>query len=395
MDAANSIEKFNLTAVGGMDGFSAEEWARLQGTSRGRPGYNPFISHAFLSALEQSKSAIAETGWAPRHLRLQHWNGQFAGAVPCYAKTHSQGEYVFDHGWADAFARAGGRYYPKMQATVPFTPATGPRLLVTEGVEKSVLGQGLAALCQQADSSSVHLTFAEEAEVELLAKEGWLHRTDQQFHFTDRGYGDFDGFLDSLTSRKRKDLRKERERALEHGIDVEWLTGGGITEQALDAFFRFYMETGSRKWGRPYLTRAFFSIIAETMADDILLIMAKRNGRYIAGAINFMGADTLYGRNWGCIEYHPFLHFELCYYQAIEFALARGLRRVEAGAQGEHKLARGYEPVTTHSAHYIRHPGLRRAVSDYLDQERRQIAELSDMLALHTPFRKNDAANEG
>jgi predicted N-acyltransferase len=385
----------SFSAVQGMAGFTAAEWATLPGTKRGEPGYNPFISYAFLSAVEESGSAVPQTGWAPLHLRMSRADGTLAGAVPCYVKSHSQGEYVFDHGWADAYGRAGGNYYPKLQAAVPFTPATGPRLLAASDSDKAQLAQGLAALCAQSESSSVHITFAPEAEVNLLERLGWLHRTDQQFHFIDRGYGDFTGFLGSLASRKRKDLRKEREKALEPSISIEWLTGSTITEEALDAFFLFYIETGSRKWGRPYLTRAFFTLVAERMADDVLLVMARRNGRYIAGAINFIGGDALYGRNWGCIEQHPFLHFEVCYYQAIDFALSRGLSRVEAGAQGEHKLARGYEPVTTHSAHHIRHPGLRRAVADYLERERAQIAEINAVLAEHTPFRKGERVDAG
>jgi uncharacterized protein len=382
--------EFQITAAASFSAFTREEWETLPGTKRGEPGYNPFISHAYLSAMEQSGSATAKTGWAPRHLRMENSSGKLIGAVPCYAKSHSQGEYVFDHGWADAYARAGGNYYPKLQATVPFTPATGPRLLAASPELKELLGQGLTGICAQTDSSSVHVTFAGQNDVDLLEADGWLHRTDQQFHFIDRGYSDFTGFLASLASRKRKDLRKEREKALENGISVEWLTGNLITEEALDAFFQFYIDTGNRKWGRPYLTKAFFTAVSQTMADDVLLIMAKRNGRYVAGAINFIGDDALYGRHWGAIENHPFLHFEICYYQAIDFALSRGLTRVEAGAQGEHKLARGYEPVTTHSAHFIRHPGLRNAVADYLERERREIAQIGEMLAEHTPFRKGE-----
>ena len=379
---------FQFTAVTSFSAFTREEWETLPGTKRGEPGYNPFISHAYLLAMEQSGSATARTGWAPRHLRMEDASGKLVGAVPCYAKSHSQGEYVFDHGWADAYARAGGDYYPKLQATVPFTPATGPRLLAGTPELKMALSKGLSGLCAETNSSSVHMTFANHSEVELLETAGWLHRTDQQFHFIDRKYGDFTGFLASLASRKRKDLRKEREKALENGITIEWLTGSAITAEALDAFFQFYIDTGNRKWGRPYLTKAFFTLVAETMAEDVLLIMAKRNGRYVAGAINFIGADALYGRHWGAIENHPFLHFEVCYYQAIDFALSHGLTRVEAGAQGEHKLARGYEPVTTHSAHFIRHQGLRHAVADYLEHERKEIAQVGEMLAEHTPFRK-------
>jgi uncharacterized protein len=382
--------EFQITAATSFSAFTREEWETLPGTKCGAAGYNPFISHAYLSAMEQSGSATAKTGWAPRHVRLEDSSGKLVGAVPCYAKSHSQGEYVFDHGWADAYARAGGDYYPKLQATVPFTPATGPRLLAASPELKAILGQGLSGLCAETNASSVHMTFANQDEVDLLEANGWLHRTDQQFHFIDRSYSDFSGFLDSLASRKRKDLRKEREKALENGITIEGLTGSAITSEALDAFFQFYIDTGNRKWGRPYLTKAFFTLVAETMADDVLLIMAKRNGRYVAGAINFIGADALYGRHWGAVENHPFLHFEVCYYQAIDFALSRGLARVEAGAQGEHKLARGYEPITTHSAHFIRHQGLRNAVADYLERERRDIAQVGEMLAEHTPFRKGN-----
>lgn len=383
------ITDFQLTVAPSFSAFTREEWEKLPGTKRGNPDYNPFISHPFLSAMENSGSATAKTGWAPRHLRLDDANKTLVGAVPCYAKSHSQGEYVFDHGWADAFARAGGDYYPKLQATVPFTPATGPRLLAETPELKAILGQGLMEVCEQTAASSIHLTFAEKADVELLATQNWLHRTDQQFHFINRGYSDFSGFLSDLASRKRKDLRKERQKALENGVAIEWLTGNELKEEALDAFFQFYIDTGNRKWGRPYLTKAFFMSVAQTMPKDVLLIMAKRDGRYIAGAINFIGGQALYGRHWGAIENHPFLHFEVCYYQAIDFALSHGLSRVEAGAQGEHKLARGYEPVTTHSAHFIRHQGLRNAVAEYLERERRDIAQIGEMLSDHTPFKKN------
>jgi predicted N-acyltransferase len=353
--------------------------------------YNPFVSHAFFSALEASGSASARTGWGPRHL-IARLDGAIAGIVPCYLKSHSQGEYVFDRGWADAFERAGGSYYPKLQASVPFTPATGPRLLIRDGVDPEVIGevlaQGLVALCDATEASSVHVTFAREPEWRLLAENGFLQRTDQQFHWHNQGYGTFDDFLATLNSRHRKAIRRERREAIANGITIHPLTGGDITEDAWDAFFEFYMETGSRKWGRPYLTRAFFSLVGETMAKDVLLVMARRNGRWIAGAINFIGSDALYGRNWGAIEHHPFLHFEVCYYQAIDFAIRRGLKRVEAGAQGEHKIARGYLPQTTYSAHYIVDPGLRRAVQDYLGRERRYVAEAVRELTEAGPFRK-------
>jgi predicted N-acyltransferase len=355
--------------------------------------YNPFVSHGFFAALEASGSACARTGWGARHL-LARLDGGIAGIVPCYLKSHSQGEYVFDRGWADAYERAGGRYYPKLQASVPFTPATGPRLLIRGDVDAELIGgtlaAGLVALCDATEASSVHVTFAPEHEWKLLAKNGFLQRTDQQFHWHNEGYAGFEDFLGSLNSRHRKAIRRERREALAAGITIHALTGGDITEDAWDAFFTFYMETGSRKWGRPYLTRAFFSLIGETMAKDVLLVMAKRDGRWIAGAINFIGSDALFGRNWGAIEHHPFLHFEVCYYQAIDFAIQRGLKRVEAGAQGEHKIARGYLPQTTYSAHYIADPGLRRAVGDYLNRERQYVAEAVRELTDAGPFRKTD-----
>jgi predicted N-acyltransferase len=353
--------------------------------------YNPFVSHAFFSALEASGSACARNGWGPRHL-LARLDGAIVGIVPCYLKSHSQGEYVFDRGWADAYERAGGRYYPKLQVSVPFTPATGPRLLIREGVDHErihgALASGLVALCGMTKASSVHVTFAGEAESKFLSAQGFLQRNDQQFHWHNRGYGCFEDFLNSLNSRHRKAIRRERREALADGITIHALTGNDITEDAWDAFFAFYMETGSRKWGRPYLTRSFFSLIGESMAEDVALIMARRNGRWIAGAINFIGSDTLFGRNWGAIEHHPFLHFEVCYYQAIDFAIRRRLKTVEAGAQGEHKIARGYLPQTTYSAHYIADPGLRRAISDYLRHERAYVAEAGRELSEAGPFRK-------
>jgi predicted N-acyltransferase len=366
-------------------------WRRLTGASRDCGVYNPFVSHAFLSSLEESGSAVPRTGWQGHHLLLETDEGDLEGAVAGYLKSHSQGEYVFDHGWAQAFERAGGRYYPKLQCTVPFTPATGPRLLTVDGTvqqNRQRLAQALKQETNRLGLSSCHVTFLPEDEWPLLEEEGYLHRTDQQFHFVNQGYSSHDDFLETLASRKRKALRKERREALSNGIEIDWLTGKDLTEEIWDQFFAFYMDTGSRKWGRPYLTRRFYSLIGERMADDILLVMARREGRYIAGAINFIGSDTLYGRHWGALEDHPFLHFEVCYHQAIDFAIARGLKTVEAGAQGEHKLARGYLPVTTHSAHFIAHPGLRRAVDDYLEHERREVAAIGDYLHEHSPFRK-------
>ncbi|MDQ1186247.1 GNAT family N-acetyltransferase [Agrobacterium larrymoorei] len=388
-------DEYTIRVAQSFKDIAPESWNTLSGASRSAIAapYNPFISHAFLSSLEDSGSATAKTGWLGQHLLLERSDGALMGAVPGYLKNHSRGEYVFDQGWADAFERAGGRYYPKLQCSVPFTPATGPRLLTT-GLDaaafQQVLASGLQQVTEKLGISSAHVTFANEDEIEALEDEGFLHRTDQQFHFINEGYRDHADFLDALSSRKRKTLKKERRAALENGIEIDWLTGSDLTEDIWDQFFTFYMDTGSRKWGKPYLTRAFYSLIGGRMADDILLVMAKREGKYVAGAINFIGGDALYGRHWGCIEDHPFLHFEVCYHQAIDFALSKGLKRVEAGAQGEHKLARGYTPVTTHSAHYIAHPGLRHAIADYLERERSEVEQINDYLEDHSPFRKGE-----
>jgi uncharacterized protein len=355
--------------------------------------YNPFISYDFLSSLERSGSAGRRTGWQPQHLLAEDASGAPVGVAPCYLKSHSRGEYVFDHGWADAYERAGGDYYPKLQVSVPFTPATGRRLLVRPSPQadqvQGALLDALVELCRMREASSVHVTFMPEAEWDLAGRRGFLQRNDQQFHWENAGYGTFEDFLGALAARKRKVIKRERRDALAAGIEVHWLTGSDLTESVWDAFFAFYMETGSRKWGRPYLTREFFSLVGATMADRILLVMAKRAGRWIAGAINFIGSDTLFGRNWGAIEHHPFLHFELCYYQAIEFAIARKLMYVEAGAQGEHKIARGYLPKTTYSAHYIADPALRRAVADYLRHERAYVAAAGAELTALAPFRRD------
>ncbi|RYC31797.1 N-acetyltransferase [Lichenibacterium minor] len=355
--------------------------------------HNPFLSHAFLKALESSGSVGGRSGWSPAHVAVEE-GGRLIAAAPTYIKTNSQGEYVFDHSWADAYARAGGRYYPKIQVAVPFTPATGRRFLVSPGQDveaaQGYLTAGLRALRKEVKASSTHATFVTKAEWDSLGAQGWLQRTDQQFHFVNEGYAGFDDFLAALASRKRKNIRKERESALAGGITIEHLTGPDIREEHWDAFFAFYMDTGSRKWGRPYLNRRFFSEIGAGMADRILLVMAKRAGRYVAGAINFIGDDALYGRNWGCVEEHPFLHFEVCYYQAIDFALSRGLGRVEAGAQGEHKLARGYRPTTTYSVHDIADPRLAAAIADYLDHERGYVENAVEQLGEHLPFRHED-----
>ena len=388
--------EITLEAVSSVSAIPAAEWDACanagDSSAASKPYYNPFVSHAFFAAAESSGSATPRTGWGARHL-IARLDEEIVGIVPCYLKSHSQGEYVFDRGWADAYERAGGRYYPKLQASVPFTPATGPRLLIRDGVDRErvadALAAGLMALCNATEASSVHVTFAREAEAKCLARHGFLIRNDQQFHWHNQGYKTFDDFLATLNSRHRKAIKRERREAVSAGITVHWLTGSEIDEEAWNAFFTFYMETGSRKWGRPYLTRSFFAQIGETMSKDVLLVMAKRNGRWIAGAINFIGSDTLFGRNWGAIEHHPFLHFEVCYYQAIDFAIQRGLDTVEAGAQGEHKLARGYLPQTTWSAHFIADPGLRRAIADYLKRERAYVAEAGRELAAAGPFRKS------
>jgi uncharacterized protein len=357
--------------------------------------FNPFISHGFLNALELSGSVGGRTGWMPAHLVLNDEGGALLGAIPAYAKGHSRGEYVFDHAFAEAYQRAGGEYYPKLQVSVPFTPATARKLLVPAGADQEThrraLISGLEALRGRLEASSIHATFLTPGDRDIFINENYLLRTDQQFHFTNRGYASFDDFLADLASRKRKVLKRERREALSEGITVEWVTGKDLTEARWDAFFAFYMDTGSRKWGSPYLTRRFFSLINETMAERTLLVLAKRGGRYIAGALNFIGGNTLYGRNWGAIEHHPFLHFELCYYQAIDFALSRGLRRVEAGAQGEHKLARGYAPVKTYSAHAFADAGFRRAVADYLARERREVDRAQVELLEMTPFRRGES----
>lgn len=358
----------------------------------GRP-YQPFVSHAFLKALEDARCVGEGTGWLPRHLVLEDADGVIGGVAPCYVKGHSQGEFVFDHAWAHAYTEAGGRYYPKLQIAVPFTPVPGARLLVRPGPAAHHHEQLLAAaaieVARQNGLSSVHLTFL-DAEVQARLKPlGFLARTGQQFHWPNDGYATFEDFLSTFASRKRKAVRKERLEALSAGITIEHLTGDAITEAHWDAFYAFYVDTGNRKWGRPYLNRAFFSHLGEAMRRDCLLVMAKREGRYIAGALNVIGGDCLYGRYWGSIEHHPFLHFEVCYYQAIDYAIAHKLARVEAGAQGEHKLARGYLPIETYSAHWLADPGLHRAVEKFLRRERIMIAESNEELTETGPYRRD------
>jgi len=373
----------------GIEEISAADWNRCACPATGRP-YNPFLRHEFLHALEASGSAVAATGWQPFHLALEE-DGELLGVVPLYLKSHSQGEYVFDYAWADAWHRAGGSYYPKLQGAVPFTPATGPRLLAADGsedTERLLLGACMQ-VAEQIEVSSLHLTFLPERQWRMAGEMGYLQRMDTQFHWHNPGYRSFDDFLADLSSKKRKNLRRERRDALADGIEIEWVTGSDLTEAHWDAFYRFYMDTGSRKWGSPYLKRAFFSMISERMAEDVLLVMCRRNGRYIAGALNFIGSDTLFGRNWGCIEDHRFLHFETCYYQAIDFAISRGLAKVEAGAQGGHKVARGYLPEATYSAHWIRDAGFRRAVADYLEREREHVRGDIEYVEGHAPFKSS------
>jgi hypothetical protein len=384
-----STLEITIRAVDALADVSAAAWNACANPS----GYNPFTSYEFLASLEKSGSVRGRSGWQPMHVVAEDGDGRLLGAVPCYVKSHSQGEYVFDHGWAEAYERAGGDYYPKLQVSVPFTPATGRRLLVAPGPQAErvagALADTLADLCRRSNASSVHVTFPTEPEWRLLGARGYLQRTHRQFHWENSGYGNFETFLGALASRKRKTIRREREQALAPGITVHWLTGSDLTESVWDAFFEFYMDTGSRKWGRPYLTRSFYSIVGEAMRDRILLVMAKRAGRWIAGAINFIGSDTLFGRHWGAIEHHPFLHFEVCYYQAIQYAIEHKLARVEAGAQGQHKISRGYLPVTTYSAHYIADPALRRAVAEFLKHEQVFVAEEMEELAETAPFRKS------
>ena len=358
--------------------------------------FNPFVAHAFLHALEASGSTGGRSGWTPAHVIVEDSTGRIVAAAPSYLKSHSQGEYVFDHAWADAYERAGGRYYPKLQVTAPFTPATGRRLLVAAdapGDARDALIEALREVRRQTKASSIHVTFPTAEDAARLERVGFLVRHGEQFHFLCDGFSTFDDFLAALASRKRKSIKRERRDALGDDVTVEWVTGSSIGPKHWDAFFKFYMDTGSRKWGRPYLTRPFFSLVGASMAERILLVMAKRSGRYIAGAINFIGDDALYGRNWGAIEDRPFLHFEVCYYQAIEFALARGLKRVEAGAQGEHKLARGYRPVVTYSAHEFADARLAKAVAEYLRHERAAVARTIAHYEDHAPFRRGDNAN--
>ena len=365
----------------GVASIPADQWDACAG------GANPFVGHAFLAALEASGSVGGRSGWQPLPIVVDGADGAPAAIAPAYVKSHSQGEYVFDHAWADAWQRAGGNYYPKLQLAAPFSPVPGPRLLLRDAGQAPALIAAVEAVTTQNDLSSAHATFVAPDQLPLFEAAGWLVRQGTQFHWRNAGYAAFDDFLATLASRKRKAIRKERAAAVE-GLTIRHLAGAEITPAYWNAFWAFYQDTGSRKWGQPYLTRRFFPLLGEALGERVLLIVAERDGVPIAGALNLIGADTLYGRYWGCTEEVPFLHFELCYYQAIDAAIARGLASVEAGAQGEHKLARGYEPVATWSAHFIPDPGFRRAIADFLVREGEAVAENRDYLAELTPFRR-------
>ncbi len=388
-------EPLTISFIQSLDTIDAEDWNACAGLD------NPFVSHAFLASLERSGSVGDDTGWLPYHMVIRSGDQDkeptpIRACMPLYVKSHSYGEYVFDHGWADAFERAGGSYYPKLQASIPFTPATGPRLLVHDGtlpeqrpLLQAALLDGLRQITDKLGSSSAHVTFLENEEAVLAESQGFLLRHDQQFHWQNADFETFDDFLDALSSRKRKQIRKERRTVADSDIEIELISGDSIKHHHWDSFYQFYVDTGARKWGQPYLTRAFFDEIGQTMSERIVLIMCSREGRAIAGALNFVGKNTLYGRQWGCIEDHPCLHFEACYYQAIEYAIANGLKTLEAGAQGPHKLARGYVPVQTTSAHYIANPSFRDAVDHYLTQERSGVSAEIEYLTKRTPFKKS------
>ncbi len=386
----NGCDQVKISVFDSLESICPSEWDSCAAPEDGRPE-NPFLTHRFLSALERSGSVGKGTGWTPRHLVARLPDGSLIGVMPLYAKSHSHGEYIFDHNWAFTYNKAIGDYYPKLQSAVPFTPVTGRRFLTRPGNEmtgRTALLQGCLELVIQNELSGVHVTFCSEAERAWGEKVGLLTRTTRQYHWQNAGYRDFDDFLAALSSRKRKAIRKERARALSFGGEIVALTGDDLRPEHWDAFWEFYQDTGARKWGMPYLTRAFFEQIHETMRDDVLLVMARRDGRWVAGALNFIGRDALFGRYWGCIEDHPFLHFELCYYQAIDAAIARGLARVEAGAQGEHKLARGYLPVETHSLHWFPNEGFSNAVAQFLRAEAASVDQEIDVLTSYGPFRK-------
>lgn len=381
-----------IKTLGSISEISANAWDACAGTG------NPFVRHAFLWALEESGSATDETGWIPRHLVIETPEGRIEACAPMYIKTHSYGEYIFDWGWADAYERAGGRYYPKMQCAVPFTPVPGPRLLVAPDTDPGLctellklLLNGIMRVADQLKVSSAHITFCEKELWELGQDAGYLHRLGEQFHWHNRGYADFDDFLGALASRKRKSIRKERQKVAELGLDIRTLGGHELNEKHWDAFFEFYMSTTDKKWGQSYLHREFFSMLGERMADAIVMVMAFDGDRPVAGALNLLGSDCLYGRNWGSLQSHKFLHFECCYYRAIDYAIEHGLARVEAGAQGPHKVQRGYLPSPIYSLHYIRDPGFESAVDDFLVRERMQMQyEMESIVSEFSPYRNTD-----
>ncbi|MGY6697403.1 MAG: GNAT family N-acetyltransferase [Roseinatronobacter sp.] len=380
----------SVSIIGSLTEISAADWDACANPKAARPALDPFTTHRFLSALELSGSVGAGTGWEPRHI-LVHHDSRLVAAAPMYVKSHSQGEFIFDHAFAQAYARAGGRYYPKLQLAVPFTPATGRRFLCLPGFERegaAAILQSMASLARENRLSSAHVTFCTAEEAAEGDAQGYLHRVTEQFHWENPGYGSFDDFLQALSSRKRKTLRKERATAQGFGGTIRQVTGDALEPHHWDAFWQFYQDTGARKWGTPYLTRRFFDLVQSSMREDVLLVLAERDGVPVAGALNFIAQDTLFGRYWGCVEEHPCLHFELCYYQAMDFAIARGIARVEAGAQGTHKLARGYMPTGVHSLHYFPEPGFHRAVARYLDDEGRAIDHEMLALAEYAPFRK-------
>lgn len=385
-DIENELAE-EVSVLPAISAVAAEEWDACAGAD------NPFLSHDFLNALEESGSVRAETGWLPRHLVVNDGAGRLAAAMPMYLKGHSRGEYVFDWGWADAYERAGGRYYPKLLSAVPFTPVTGARMLVRPDIDRAraegILAGGVVALMNQLNVATAHVNFPPKPEWERLGAFGFLQRSGLQYHWHNDGYPDFDAFLDALSSRKRKAIRKERRQVAESELVLRRLVGREIEERHWDAFFHFYMDTSDRKWGSPYLNRTFFSLLGERMSERVLLVVAERDGEPVAGALNLIGSDTLFGRNWGCTEEYKFLHFEACYYQAIDFAIERGLATVEAGAQGQHKIQRGYLPVETYSNHLILDDGFRDAVEDFLVRERRQIAHEKALLLEESPFRKD------
>lgn len=390
------VESMELHTAQNVEEIDKKIWNQLafgKGEFSSEFEYNPFLNWEFYHALENSGSATQEEGWLPLHLVVKE-KKEIKGIMPCYLKSHSMGEYVFDYAWANALEQAGQHYYPKLQCAVPFTPVNGRRFLVGKDKNEKIinlLANGAKAVCEKLNASSVHITFMEKQQWELAEKCGYMTRLDQQYHWKNNGYQSFDAFLDSLNSRKRKTIKKERKEALKNGeIKIEWIGGKQMTKEIWKRFFQFYQDTSGRKWGRPYLTFEFFQQIGETMADDIVMIMAKRKGEYIAGAINFVGSHTLFGRHWGCIEDHRFLHFEICYYQAIEYAIKNKLKTVEAGAQGEHKLARGYEAQITRSAHFIAHQGLKNAVEQYLKYEKKEMKKYNEIIKQNSPYKRKE-----